>query len=110
DIRFWYEDLLSNPQFTPTAQEPFINPDGSLVGFEMIDEVTFKFTFAEPKGLFLQYLATSRPLDIATIRYPRHYLEQFHPNYNDDIQAEIAAAGQADWVGLLTSKANYWAN
>jgi len=27
DIRFWYEDLLLNPEFTPTPAEPFINAD-----------------------------------------------------------------------------------
>lgn len=110
DIRFWYEDLFRNPQFTPSAQEPFINTDGSPVEFEMIDAVTFKFTFANPKGLFLQYLATARPLDNAAVRYPRHYLEQFHPDYSEDIDAEISAAGQADWVGLFTGKANFWTN
>lgn len=110
DIRFWYEDLFLDKQFTPAPQEPFINTDGSPVAFEMLDETTFKFTFANPKGLFLQYLSTARPLDNATVRYPKHYLQKFHPKYNPDVQAEIAAAGQTDWVGLMVNKSNFWAN
>jgi peptide/nickel transport system substrate-binding protein len=110
DIRFWYEDLFLDPQFTPAPSEPFINVDGSPVDFEMLDETSFRFTFQQPKGLFLQYLATARPLDNATVRYPRHYLETFHPKYNPEVQQEITAAGQADWIGLMVNKANYWSN
>jgi peptide/nickel transport system substrate-binding protein len=110
DIRFWYEDLFLNPEFTPSPAEPFINVDGSPLGFEMIDATSFTFTFAEPKGLFLQYLATARPLDIATVRYPRHYLEAYHPKYNAEVQKEVEAAGQTNWVGLMVDKSNYWTN
>jgi len=110
DIRFWYEDLLLNSEFTPSPAEPFINADGSPVAFEMIDETTFAFTFEEPKSLFLQYLATMRDLDHAPIRYPRHYFERFHPKYNPDIHQEIEAAGQSNWVGLMVAKSKYWAN
>lgn len=110
DIQFWYEDLFLNEQFTPAPAEPFINVDGSPVGFEVIDPTTVKFTFDEPKGLFLQYLATARPLDNAAVRYPRHYLEKFHPTYNPQIDAEIAAAGATDWVGLMVNKTGFSAN
>ena len=110
DIRFWYEDLFLNPEFTPTIAEPFINADGSPVAFEMVDKTTFTFTFKESKSLFLQYLATMRNLDHAPIRYPRHYFERFHPKYNPDIQQEIEAAGQSNWVGLMVAKSEYWAN
>lgn len=70
DIAFWHRDLLLNKQFTLPA-EPFINSDGTPVGFTKIDETTFKFTFKKPKGLFLQFLATARPQDNASVRYPR---------------------------------------
>ncbi|AJY44871.1 ABC transporter substrate-binding protein [Martelella endophytica] len=110
DVKFWYEDLFLNKEFSPTPTEPFINSDGSPAKFRMIDDTTFEFEFANPKGLFLQYLATARPLDIATVRFPRHYLEKFHPKYNPDIQKEIDAAGQSNWVGLMVNKSNYWTN
>ena len=110
DIEFWYKALFSNDQFTPSPTEPFINSDGSRVALEVIDETTFKFKFANPKGLFLQYLATARPLDIAAVQYPRHYLEKFHPDFNPKVADEIAAAGQTDWVGLMVAKADFTAN
>ncbi|MDF0603612.1 ABC transporter substrate-binding protein [Psychromarinibacter sp. C21-152] len=110
DIQFWHNDLLLNKEFTPTPAEPFINADGSPVAFEMIDDYTFTFTFKEPKGLFLQYLATARTLDNAAVRYPRHYLEQYHPDYNDDVQAEIDAAGESNWVGLMVNKSEFYSN
>lgn len=110
DIEFWYEDIFLNEEFTPAPAEPFINVDGSPVELEVVDETTFKFRFDDPKGLFLQYLATARPLDNATVRYPRHYLEQFHPDYNENVQQEIDAAGQSNWVGLMVSKSTFWTN
>lgn len=111
DIRFWYEDLFLNDEFTPAPAEPFINSDGTPVGFEMVDDTTFKFEFDEPKGLFLQYLATARPLDNAAVRYPRHYLEQFHPAYNeDDLDAILNEEGETSWVGLMVDKSDYTAN
>src|SRR5690606_18105617 len=34
-------------------------------------------------------------------RYPRHYFEQFHKEYNPDgIDALVAEAGVADWLAL----------
>ena len=111
DIAFWYQDLLLNKEFTPTPAEPFINTDGTPVAFTKLDETTFKFSFKKPKGLFLQFLATARPQDNASVRYPAHYLKKYHPTYNPDgIKQELAAAKQQNWVGMLNAKAIMWGN
>jgi len=64
--------------------------------------------FAAPHSLFLQHLAglNGEP----PTRYPRHYLEQFHAAYNDDVDALAAGAGVADWVSLFTNRSNLWQN
>ena len=110
DVRFWHDDLLLDKRFTPTPAEPFINADGTPCGFEMADEATFTFVFKKPKGLFLQFLATARPQDGLAVRYPSHYLRQFHPRYNPDVGALVGAAGQQDWTGLLAAKADMFSN
>ena len=111
DIAFWYQDLLLNKEFTPTPAEPFINTDGTPVAFTKIDDTTLKFSFKKPKGLFLQFLATARPQDNASVRYPAHYLKKYHPTYNPDgIKQELTAAKQQNWVGMLNAKAIMWGN
>lgn len=110
DIQFWHDDLLLSKKFTPHPTDPFINGDGTPVDFKMIDDTTFQFIFKEPKGLFLQYLATARPQDGLPIRYPFHYLKQFDPKYNPDVDKLVAKSGQNDWVGLMVQKADMYAN
>jgi peptide/nickel transport system substrate-binding protein len=110
DVKFWHDDLFIDKQFTPAPAEPFVNSDGTPCGFEMIDDTTFAFTFKRPKGLFLQFLATARPQDGLSIRYPRHYLAQFVPKYNPKVDDLVKAAKQNSWMGLLTAKADMFAN
>jgi peptide/nickel transport system substrate-binding protein len=110
DVKFWHDDLFLDKQFTPAPAEPFVNSDGSPCGFEMIDDTTFAFTFKKPKGLFLQFLATARPQDGLAIRYPRHYLAQFHPKYNPAVDGLLKASGQNSWGALMTAKADMFSN
>jgi peptide/nickel transport system substrate-binding protein len=60
-------------------------------------------TFVEPNGKFLYDLATYGGRQIAW--YPRHYLEQFHAKYNENIDDLVASEGSVDWVELFQSKA-----
>jgi ABC-type transport system substrate-binding protein len=96
DIMFWYEGVSLNAELTPNrgANPPVV---------EKLDQYTVKFVFEEPNGLFLPTLATLAG-DYAT-RYPKHYLEQFHPTYNPDgIEALVKESGAANWVELFQRK------
>jgi peptide/nickel transport system substrate-binding protein len=96
DILFWYEDISLNPELTPNR-----GPNPPTV--EKIDEYTVRFSFEEPNGLFLQTLATTTG-EFAT-RFPKHYLQQFHPTYNaDGLEALVTESGAANWVELFQRK------
>jgi peptide/nickel transport system substrate-binding protein len=110
DVQFWYEDLFTNEDYTPSPAIPFIDADGTPVGFKLVDDTTFTFTFKQPSGLFLQFLATARPQDSLAIRYPMHYLKQFDPKYNPDADALATKAGYTNWVALMAAKADMDAN
>jgi peptide/nickel transport system substrate-binding protein len=95
DIRFWYEDVANNSDLNPSGID-FLIVAGETAQFEVIDDYTVKFAFAEPAGLFLPQLA--QQWGIQVVYYARHYFEQFHPSYNPDVEADAEAAGFDDWA------------
>ncbi len=102
DIMFWYEDVFLNEELTP-VKPSWLTPNEQDVIVEKLDDFTVKFTFAIPNGLFLKNAAQTN-LDLTT-RYPRHYMEQFHVKYNDNIDQLVAESGQDTWIALFEEKA-----
>lgn len=101
DIMFWYEDVLMNEELTPSVPSWLTSGDEPVV-VEKLDDTTVRFTFAEPNGLFMQRLAT--PDGMAPTDFPRHYLEQFHKKYNEDVGTLVEEAGAADWPTFWEAK------
>jgi len=95
DIRFWYEDVANNPDLNPSGVD-FLQVGGETAAFEMVDEYTVKFTFAEPAGLFLPQLAAQWGVQV--VYYARHYFEQYHPTYNPTAIDDAAVAGFENWT------------
>jgi len=96
DLLFFTEDVMPIPEITTGVGN---NP----VTGEVIDDYTFRYTFERPNGIFLQYLATPYGLDYS--RYPKHYLQQFHPKYNTTtLDQMVADAGAENWSELFQSK------
>ena len=100
DIRFWYEDVASNTDINPGGMD-FLTVGGEMATFEMIDDYTVKFTFSEPAGLFLPQLAAQWGVQV--VYYARHYFEQFHPAYNENVEAEATAEGFDNWVAYFVN-------
>lgn len=105
DWRFYIEDILFNDELTPG------NPGGSSNGwlpsegaedfqFEVIDDYTIKFIFAQPNGTLLLQLAQWQGSHFSS--RPAHFLKQFHADYNENVDELVAAEdGVEDWVGLF---------
>ncbi|MCA9839838.1 MAG: ABC transporter substrate-binding protein [Trueperaceae bacterium] len=104
DIVFWNEDMMRNEEYRaihPPAG--WLTTGGEPVVVEKIDDYTVKFVFTEPNGLFLQRIASVDGAE--PVRYPKHYLMQFHPKYNTTNLDELIAENNADdWVNLLDLK------
>lgn len=99
DIMFWYE-IFSDPEFNP-GPEPFWSPGGELVVVEKVDDYTVTFKFAAPNGLLLQNLA--QPTTFQPTNWPKHYISQFHIDYNPDADAFAQEHGYDDWKTAITS-------
>ena len=99
DIRYYFEDVVSNESLTPSGLPPFLLVDGKGPKFEVIDDTTVRFTWDKPNPMFLPELAKSRP---PFIYRPAHYLKQFHEKYGDPdfIKSEAAKVKARSWAPL----------
>lgn len=103
DFRFYWEDIVMNEEASPTGAPSVMTAGGREPTFEVIDDLTVRFSWSLPNPNFLPALAGARPLFIYR---PAHYLKQFHPKYRDpdELAALIEAEGQRNWVALMLNK------
>ena len=103
DFRYYWEDMVNDPELGRKGIPIKMLVNGKGPKFEVLDELTFKYTWEEPNPAFLPALAAPSPLYIYR---PAHYMKQFHARYTDpDKLAEMAkAASTKDWTGVHTRK------
>lgn len=100
DFRFYYEDVVSNPDLSPVPPTIYM-VGGELAKFEVVDETTVRYTFAEPNPGFIIALAT----EVGNRGYlPAHYFKQFHIKYNPDANELAKEQGFGDWVEMFNAK------
>jgi len=82
NIRFWWDDIISNPELTPVPNV-WLRPGGELAKMTIIDDYTFKLTFKIPHPAF-QLVSMAHFYGTGYTAFsPYHYLKQFHSKYND---------------------------
>lgn len=97
DILFWYEDIVLNEEITP-AIESNLQPGGEVIQVTQEDDYTVVFTSSVPYPVIIEYLATN------AVFVPRHYLEQWHIDYNPEVESIAEAEGFDTWVQLFQSR------
>lgn len=100
DILFNVNDMVLNGEYAPTPTRYMAG--GEPMSVEKIDDFTVRFVFAAPYGDFLAELAS--PLGQHPVLYAKHYCQQFHPGYADDIDAVVAENNAGDWRNLMQQK------
>ena len=75
DFRYWWEDIATDPELSPSGPPQFMLVDGELPKVAFPDETTVVYEWKKPNPFFMPLLAQARP---PFIFRPRHYLEQFH--------------------------------
>ncbi|MBT4136944.1 MAG: ABC transporter substrate-binding protein [Candidatus Latescibacteria bacterium] len=108
DLKFWYEDVLQDQEITPVVPRDF-KRGGKVMEFEVVKESVIRFHFVEPNGLFLQKLASGRGYEM--LRYPAHYMKQYHPKYTplEEIERLANEVGFDLWKQLFEDKYD-WRN
>ena len=116
DVRFAWDDVWHNEELSPAGLQAYMRTGSMSTGdpmeLEIIDEYTFKCTFAGRYGGFPVALAIQGWRAYDVLLKPRHYLEQFHADYADadELQAMMDEGEFESWVQLFQHKdANSWA-
>jgi peptide/nickel transport system substrate-binding protein len=109
DFRYWFEDVASNADLSSAGLPPQMLAGGEPPKFEVIDDTTVRYTWANPNPLFLPALAGPDPMFIYR---PAHYLKQFHAKYakKDKLADLVKAAGMRNWAALHTKADSMYKN
>lgn len=105
DVLFAVNDIMANEELNG-GQFPngWLTPGGNPPTVEKIDDLTFTISFDVPYGMFLLNMCGWPGWELTTA--PKHYLSQFHIDYNPDGIDELIAQteGAEDWVSLFLAK------
>lgn len=103
DFRYFWEDMVKNKKLGKKGIPAAMLVDGEEPKFQVIDELTFRYTWEKPNPSFLPALAAPSPLYIYR---PAHYMKQFHARYadKDELAKKIEEANARDWGALHTRK------
>lgn len=97
DILFWFEEMVLNDEHS----EPV--PDWAIAGDETaeitaIDEYTLQVDFVKPSPLFITRLTCFPNAGIGSYNIvPKHYLKEFHPDYNDEYDNYETFEEKQEW-------------
>lgn len=109
DFRFYWDDIANNQELSPTGLPAVMKIGGETPVFEVIDDVTVRYTWNLPNPYFLPLLARASPFYLYR---PAHYLKQFHASYQDPeaLAGLVKEQGQRNWVSLLLKRGRQYRN
>lgn len=104
DVKFWYDTVLTDKRVAASGQGHW-KTNGKPAKLEIVDEQTFKVIFESPNGLFA--LLTAWANNDHTTRCPKHYLEQYHIDYNPKADEAAKARGFDSWIAAFQSLSGF---
>ncbi len=103
DFRYYWEDVANNKELSRGGLSNKLLVNGKGPKFEVLDELTVRYTWESANPLFLTALAGARPLYIYK---PAHYMKQFHAKYQDKavLDKMVADNNVQKWSSLHIRK------
>jgi peptide/nickel transport system substrate-binding protein len=87
---------MLNEDVTCESIPGYVRVAGEAPGLEVIDDFTVKFTFPTSNYFFAESMS-----NMTEIAWPKHFLSEHHPAYNDDADYEQFCA---DWGELMNGR------
>ena len=110
DFVYQYEDVIMNQDLTPTSP-PFLRIGNEVGSIHKVDDTTVVFKFPVPNYLFLEIVAQADEACYGSSKNvpwaPSHYMQQFHPKYNPDAEANAEAAEYTGWAAYYDAQTQY---
>ena len=100
DVKFWYDTVLTDERIAFLGQDHW-KTNGKPAKLEVVDPYTFKVIFSEPNGFFPLVVAWAN--NDQTTRCPKHYLQQFHIDYNTKANELAKQRGFDNWIASFQS-------
>ncbi|MGL4279832.1 MAG: ABC transporter substrate-binding protein [Albidovulum sp.] len=99
DFRYCWEDIINNKDFYKGGPPVDLISHGKVATFEIIDDLTVRYSFDGPMPDFLPKVAAPLPL---ILFMPAAYLKQFHLTYTDEatLQKKAEEEDVDDWRRL----------
>jgi peptide/nickel transport system substrate-binding protein len=107
DFRYMWEDVLSNDDLSPGGFSPALMVNGKPALFEVVDELTMRYSWDGPNPDFLPVMAAAQPLSLVL---PAAYMKQFHAKYQDEAKLEelVKENKAKSWAALHTRMARQY--
>lgn len=99
DFRYVWDDMFRNSELHKSGVPNVLCLNGKEPQFEVLDEVTVRYSWEEPNPDFLAELASP----VATrLMQPSAYMKQFHPKYQtpERLAEFVQQQNVDDWVAL----------
>lgn len=98
DLRFYYDEVYSNKDIWPIFNS-FLKSGGKPAIVTAPNPYTLIFQFAEPYGIFLEFLAYEGHRMIR----PKHYLKQFLPKFveKEELDQLVRDMGFLGWTEMF---------
>ena len=97
DFTFWFNSIAQDERLMFSSINNYRLNDVWMT-IEAVDDYTVRYDFPEPFGKVVVAWANTTPLA------PVHFLGQFHPDYDENADANAQEAGFEDWVGAFTDR------
>jgi peptide/nickel transport system substrate-binding protein len=104
DVKFWYDTVLSDGRVAFVGQDHW-KQGGKIAKLEIIDKETYRVIFEQSNGFFPLHVAWVN--NDQTTRCPKHYLQQFHIDYNPKADDLAKERGFATWIASFQSAAGF---
>jgi peptide/nickel transport system substrate-binding protein len=104
DVKFWYDTVLTDRRVAVSGQGHW-KTGGKVAKLEVVDDQTFKVIFDTPNGLFPLLVAWAN--NDQTTRCPKHYLGQFHIDYNPKADELAKSRGFETWIAAFQSASGF---
>ncbi len=99
DVLFWWQYEDTNKTIGDGVPVSWLISGTGQTRIEKVDDLTVRFSFDEPFGNFLEVLAAN---SFVMARFPKHYLERYHPETADPafLAREMKAFGLSSHLSM----------
>jgi peptide/nickel transport system substrate-binding protein len=99
DFQYAWADVINNTDLYRGGPPVDLKTNGKVCNFEVVDDLTVRYSFAGPMPDFLPKLAAPLPL---MLFMPHAYMRQFHAKYQSakELDKLIKTYRVDDWQGL----------